>query len=60
VVTGPTETLPWLRDRFGRLITACAERTGRQVRLADESETHAIATDPATDSTTNRKEASRW
>jgi hypothetical protein len=60
VVTGPSATLPWLRDRFGWLITACAERNGRQVRLADESETHAMAAAQAAGSTTNRKDASRW
>jgi hypothetical protein len=38
VVIGPAETASWVRDRFGRLLARAAERTGREVRFADERE----------------------
>jgi hypothetical protein len=44
VVTGPPETLNWIRDRFARLIARCAEPVGRAVRIADERERAAMAT----------------
>ena len=64
VVAAPSQTLSWVRQRFGRLLTTCAQSAGREIRLADESERAAIGIDdhrPAirarTDST-NQKEAS--
>jgi hypothetical protein len=38
VVAAPPETVSWVRDRFGRLLSAGAESAGRALRLADEAE----------------------
>jgi hypothetical protein len=43
VVSAPVQTLSWVRARFGRLIAGCAGRVGHQLRLADESESRALA-----------------
>ena len=47
VVTGPPETLSWMRGRFGGPIARCAQRVGRGLRIADERERTAMATGTA-------------
>jgi hypothetical protein len=42
VMAAPADTVSWVRDRFGRIIAACAERAGHELRLADESERRAL------------------
>jgi chromosomal replication initiation ATPase DnaA len=42
VIAAPTDTESWVRERFGRLIAGCAERAGREVRLATEPERRAL------------------
>jgi DnaA N-terminal domain len=46
VVAGERDTSSWLRSRFGPLLTACAERAGRQLRIADEPEQRALTQAP--------------
>jgi hypothetical protein len=58
VVSAPAQTRSWLAVRFWRLIAACAEVVGRQLRLADEPEAKAMTATTAVVSTTNQKEAS--
>jgi hypothetical protein len=38
VITAPPETVSWVRDRYGRVLSAGAERAGRALRLANEAE----------------------
>ena len=38
VIAAPAQTASWVRERFGRLIARCAQRVGREFRLADEPE----------------------
>jgi hypothetical protein len=38
VIAAPSETVSWVRDRYGRLLSDTAERTGRELRLAEEPE----------------------
>jgi len=38
LVIAPSETVSWVRDRYGRLLSATAERTGRELRFAEEPE----------------------
>jgi hypothetical protein len=45
VVAAPDQTGPWVRERFGRVITQCAEQAGRPVRLADEPERLALGSE---------------
>lgn len=42
VVGAPADTASWVRDRFGRLISGCAERAGHELRLAEEPERRAL------------------
>jgi hypothetical protein len=42
VVAVPASTASWTRERFGRLVTGCAERVGRELRFASEPEIHAL------------------
>jgi len=42
IVAAPAETGSWVRKRFGRVIAGCAERVGRELRLADEAERLAL------------------
>ena len=42
VVAVPAATASWTRDRFGWLLTSCAERVGRELRFASEPEVHAL------------------
>jgi hypothetical protein len=42
VVAVPASTASWTRERFGRLLTRCAERVGRELRFASEPEVHAL------------------
>jgi chromosomal replication initiation ATPase DnaA len=42
VVAAPAATASWTCERFGRLLTVCAERVGRQLRFASEPEVHAL------------------
>ncbi len=38
VVAAPSQTVSWVSERFGRVMVRCAERAGRELRLADEPE----------------------
>ena len=38
VIAAPPATLGWVRDRYRRLLSATAERTGRDLRFAEEAE----------------------
>lgn len=38
VIAAPSETVSWVRDRYGRLLSATAERTGSELRFAEEPE----------------------
>ena len=38
VIAAPSETVSWVRGRYGRLLSATAERTGRELRFAEEPE----------------------
>jgi hypothetical protein len=42
VVAVPAATAAWTAKRFGRLLTRCAERVGRELRFASELEVHAL------------------
>jgi hypothetical protein len=42
VVAVPASTASWTRERFGRLLTECAERVARELRFASEPEVHAL------------------
>jgi hypothetical protein len=42
VVAVPAATASWTRERFGRLLTGCADRVGRELRFASEPEVHAL------------------
>jgi hypothetical protein len=42
VIAVPAATASWTRERFGRLLTRCAERVGRDLRFASEPEVHAL------------------
>jgi hypothetical protein len=42
VVAAPSQTVSWVHERFGRLIGRCAQRVGRELRLADEPERVAL------------------
>jgi DnaA-like protein len=44
VIAVPAATASWTRDRFGWLLTSCAERVGRGLRFASEPEVHALGT----------------
>jgi hypothetical protein len=41
VIAVPAATAAWTARRFGRLLTRCAERVGRELRFASEPEVHA-------------------
>jgi hypothetical protein len=43
VVAVPAATGAWMAKRFGRLLTGCAERVGRELRFASEPEVHALS-----------------
>ena len=45
VIAPPSPTASWVRERFGRLIAGCAQRVGRELRLADEPERIALGRD---------------
>lgn len=38
VIAAPPETVSWVRSRYGRLLSAIAERTCRELRFAEEPE----------------------
>jgi hypothetical protein len=42
VVAVPASRASWTRERFGRLLTRCAEQVGRELRFASEPEVHAL------------------
>lgn len=42
VVAVPATTADWTSQRFGRLLTRCAARVGRELRFASEPEIHAL------------------
>jgi hypothetical protein len=42
VVAAPSQTVLWVRSRFGRVMAGCAQRVGRRLRLADEPERVAL------------------
>jgi chromosomal replication initiation ATPase DnaA len=43
VISAPPATSSWLRSRYAGVLTRCAEREGRELRLADEPERRAVA-----------------
>ena len=43
VLSAPTETVGWIRGRFGRQLAACATEVGRQLRFAHAAEIAAVA-----------------
>jgi len=43
VVAAPLQTASWVRSRFGQLMAGCAQRAGRELRLAKEPERIALA-----------------
>ena len=42
VIAVPAATASWTAKRFGRLLTTCAERVGRELRFASEPEVNAL------------------
>lgn len=54
VIAAPPDTVSWVRERFGRLIAAGAERAGRELRLADEPERRALGPNDGRPSTGER------
>jgi hypothetical protein len=42
VIAVPAATAAWTAKRFGRLLTTCAERVGRELRFASEPEVNAL------------------
>jgi hypothetical protein len=38
VIAAPPQMVSWVRSRYGRLLSATAERTERELRLAEEAE----------------------
>lgn len=42
VIAVPAATADWTAKRFGRPLTRCAERVGRELRFASEPEVHAV------------------
>jgi hypothetical protein len=59
VLAVPPTTAGWTRERFGRVLAACASFVSREVRFADEPERRAVGADAPPSSTfpTNQKEA---
>jgi hypothetical protein len=59
VLAVPPTTAGWTRERFGRVLAACASSVSREVRFADEPERRAVGADAPPSSTfpTNQKEA---
>ena len=45
VIGAPPETAVWVWDRFGRVLSTCAERLGRELRIATEPERAALERD---------------
>jgi len=45
LIAAPPATCSWVRSRYGRLLSQCAEREGRELRLADEPERRAFGPD---------------
>jgi hypothetical protein len=45
VVAAPAQMRAWVRTRFGRQLNACAQRTGRVLRLGEEAELAALEYD---------------
>jgi hypothetical protein len=42
VLAAPDQTVSWVRERFGRLLSRCAQRAGCEWRLASEPERRAL------------------
>jgi hypothetical protein len=61
VLAVPPESAGWTRERFGRVLAACASSVTREVRFADEPERRAVGADAPSSSTfpNNLKEAAR-
>jgi hypothetical protein len=59
VLAAPPVTAGWTRERFGRVLAACAAAVGREMRFADEPELCALRAEAQSKSTfpINRKEA---
>ena len=59
VLDVPPATAGWTRERFGRVLAACASSVGRDVRFAAEPERCAVGAEAQSISTfpTNQKEA---
>ena len=45
VIGAPPDTVSWVRKRFGRVLTTCADRLGHELRIADEPERAALERD---------------
>ena len=43
VISAPSATRSWVRSRYAGVLTRCAEREGRALRLAEEPERRAFA-----------------
>jgi hypothetical protein len=60
VLAAPPATAAWTRERFGRVLAACASSVGREVRFAEKPELCALDPEGPSSSTSpskNRKEA---
>ena len=59
VLAAPPAIAGWTRQRFGRVLAACASSVGREVRFADEPERRAVGVEAQSSSTfpTKQKEA---
>ena len=57
VIAASPQTASWVRERFGRLIAGCAQRVGRELRLADEPERRALGRD---DGRPRRERVGAW
>ena len=59
VLAAPSVTAGWTRERFGRVLVACASSVGREMRFAEKPELCALGPEGPSRSTSpnNRKEA---
>jgi len=54
VAAAPPQTVSWVRERFGRLMSGCAQGGGRELRLADEPERVAFGRNDGRPAATSR------
>jgi DnaA N-terminal domain len=57
VIAVPAATASWTMDRFGALLASCADRVGRELRFASETELRALASAQRPDSQPRREVA---